>query len=187
MWKYFLLSCAVLGYAFYDASGGADFVPESPETHRMANVRDAGLPAPEPVITVVSYRPAGGAKPIEAPAEEAEVTRASVNLAELDKSAPAAAQILDAAKGPALEQAVKAVAAPAAPEPAPQPAADLRVVTGDVVNMRSGPGTTHGVVAKLSRGTQVEVTGQSGGWLELFVPSTGDTGYMADWLVSAAG
>ncbi len=40
----------------------------------------------------------------------------------------------------------------------------LGIVTGSVVNMRSGAGTSSSVVAKLNRGTEVTVTGESGGW-----------------------
>lgn len=79
---------------------------------------------------------------------------------------------------------------PALDIPAPQidaPRADLREVTGDQVNMRAGPGTSYGVLDQLPRGEAVEVLASAGdGWLELRVLRTGEIGYIADWLVTAA-
>lgn len=74
-------------------------------------------------------------------------------------------------------------------EPAPQASAprDIRVVEGDVVNMRDGPGTEYEKVAALTGGTEVVVLYAPGnGWLELEVLETGQVGWMADWLVSTA-
>ncbi|MFD0859168.1 SH3 domain-containing protein [Roseovarius aquimarinus] len=64
--------------------------------------------------------------------------------------------------------------------------ADIREVAGDVANMRSGPGTEYGRVDQLTRGTSVEVLGRQGAWVELRDIETGQTGWMADWLVTAA-
>lgn len=66
-------------------------------------------------------------------------------------------------------------------------AQDVRQVSGKVVNMRSGPGTSFDKVSTLTKGTEVQVLYQNGdGWLELMVVETGETGWMADWLVAAA-
>lgn len=42
--------------------------------------------------------------------------------------------------------------------------ADWRVVTGDNVNLRAGPGTGNDVVASLSLGTRAEFLGSDGNW-----------------------
>ncbi len=64
---------------------------------------------------------------------------------------------------------------------------DIRYVTGNVVNMRDGPGTEFQPVSKLTQGTEVAVLDSSGnGWVMLRVMTTGQEGWMADWLVSAA-
>lgn len=64
---------------------------------------------------------------------------------------------------------------------------DIREVTGDLVNMRSGPGTDFDRIDKLSRGTEVEVLESDGrGWVRLRVVETGEVGWVADWLVNAA-
>ena len=72
-------------------------------------------------------------------------------------------------------------------EAAARAAMDIRYVTGNVVNMRGGPGTEFGKVAKLTEGTEVAVLEDSGdGWIMLRVMDTGEEGWMADWLVSAS-
>jgi len=74
-----------------------------------------------------------------------------------------------------------------ASNPAPaggSPSGDrIAVVTGSVVNVRSGPGTSSGVIAQVSQGNSLQVTGQSGDWYEVKLPS-GGKGWIAGWLVS---
>ena len=63
---------------------------------------------------------------------------------------------------------------------------DIRYVTATSANMRGGPGTDFARVGNLGEGAEVAVLGTSAnGWLELEVLDTGETGWMADWLVSA--
>ncbi len=64
--------------------------------------------------------------------------------------------------------------------------ADIRAVIGTLVNMRDGPGTEYAQVDQLSEGMQVEVLEAAGnGWVHLRVLDTGQTGWMANWLVTA--
>ena len=64
---------------------------------------------------------------------------------------------------------------------------DVREVTGSSVNMRAGPGTDFEKVGKLSKGTQVAVLEETGnGWVMFEVLETGQTAWMADWLVTAS-
>lgn len=64
---------------------------------------------------------------------------------------------------------------------------DLREVTGEVANMRTGPGTDFAPVGVLTRGTQIAVLEEPGnGWIMMEVLDTGETGWMADWLVRAS-
>lgn len=63
---------------------------------------------------------------------------------------------------------------------------DIRYVTASSANMRGGPGTDFARVGNLGEGAEVAVLGRAAnGWLELEVLETGETGWMADWLVSA--
>lgn len=58
-------------------------------------------------------------------------------------------------------------------------ALDLRTVSGNRVNMRSGPGTGYGVVDTLTRGTEAEVVEvNADGWARIRVTSTDQTGWM---------
>lgn len=69
----------------------------------------------------------------------------------------------------------------------PQAPRNLRSVSASRVNMRQGPGTDFSVVAKLTRGTEVEVLRDQGdGWVKLRVVETGRVGWMADYLLTAA-
>ncbi|MDX1786182.1 MAG: SH3 domain-containing protein [Roseovarius sp.] len=64
--------------------------------------------------------------------------------------------------------------------------ADIRSVTGTLVNMRDGPGTDYLQVDQLSQGTQVEVLETAAnGWVHLRALDTGQSGWMADWLLTA--
>lgn len=62
----------------------------------------------------------------------------------------------------------------------PPPTGPLLRVSGDRVNMRSGPSTADSVVESLPLGTLAEPLGEvSGGWVEIRVIDTGITGFMA--------
>ncbi len=63
---------------------------------------------------------------------------------------------------------------------------DLREVDGSVVNMRSGPGTSFGVLTQLSRGDTVEVLREADGWLKLRAVESDRIGWMASFLVTAS-
>ncbi len=60
------------------------------------------------------------------------------------------------------------------------------VVTGSVVNLRSGAGTSHAVVTEVTRGTRLPVVGKSGDWVKVQIPS-GQTAWVAGWLVRVEG
>jgi len=56
-------------------------------------------------------------------------------------------------------------------------------VTGNVVNVRSGPGTNYSALGSLKNGDTITATGKSGSWITIKM-SNGKTGYIANWLVS---
>lgn len=63
---------------------------------------------------------------------------------------------------------------------APEAAADLRYVSGELVNLRSGPGTGNEVVAQLPLGTAVNVITDTGeGWAEIRTSDGSVTGWMS--------
>lgn len=57
-------------------------------------------------------------------------------------------------------------------------------VTGNVVNVRTGPGTNFPVVAKVNKGTTLTVKEQAFGWYKVVLPDGTTTGWIASWLVS---
>lgn len=62
---------------------------------------------------------------------------------------------------------------------------DIRIVTGTLVNLRSGPGTNYEVLDQLTRDTEVEVISDQGnGWVELRPVDGEITGWMSDSLLT---
>ncbi|RAZ81976.1 SH3 domain-containing protein [Cereibacter johrii] len=61
-----------------------------------------------------------------------------------------------------------------------QPAGEVRHVTADAVNVRSGPSTAYPVVGRVLRGDAVLVDGpQEGSWAPIRIEGDGVAGYMA--------
>ena len=178
--KYILVAFAVMGMAFYEISGGSEFEP--------GNTSLVVFATPKPVVT----------SPVPQPEI---VARADTSTTDLTDIAPARAvtdpvvataeAVITQAKAGTSIQAAPVVQEPVVnvePEPETQP--DFRFVDGDRgdrVNLRGGPGTDYAVVGKLFRNDMVEVIKDEGnGWLHLRARATGDEGWMADWLVTAA-
>ncbi len=85
----------------------------------------------------------------------------------------------------------EAGAATATPEPAAAASGGSgEVLTAwiaeDIVNVRYGPGTDHGVKMKLSRGAKVKVLELSGHWCKI-KDADGDTGWVAGWVMNFKG
>ncbi len=57
-------------------------------------------------------------------------------------------------------------------------------VSGDKVNIRSGPGTNFPIVTKVNRGTTLTVKEQAFGWYKVVLTDGTTTGWIASWLVS---
>jgi hypothetical protein len=58
-------------------------------------------------------------------------------------------------------------------------------VKGNVVNVRSGPGTNFPVVSKVNRGDVVRISDQAFGWYKVTLPDNITTGWIASWLLAA--
>lgn len=206
--RFVLLSFAVLSFAFYELSGGADFEPRGvrpAKPERIAQVTKAStasLSTPVVATTLVA-KPAIARRKIPtavAPAPEPELTaeQEAAGLAQISASLatngsvfqPTATQAFSLAsleQGAASIKAVE-VTPPEAPAPTPEyvePKPDVREVMGTRVNMRDGPGTIYPVVARLNIGHQVEVLSESGtGWLRLRVLPERQIGWVAASLIT---
>lgn len=163
--RYILLSFLFMGWAFYELSGGANFSP--PERVAVAEVKPA---KPQTAI------------------QRAQANRAA--RAREKARAEAATLVAIPAVAPARIKPTLPAAAPAPkPQPAivkpPAPEADLRRVVASRVNLRTGPGTDHNILATLDRGQTVEVLDTNDqGWLRLRTQPGDRVGWIAERLVS---
>jgi len=67
----------------------------------------------------------------------------------------------------------------------PAAAAGVAAITGNAVNIRTGPGTNFPIVTKVNKGDLVTIKEQAFGWYKV-VLSDGTTGWVASWLASTA-
>ncbi|MEM1234212.1 MAG: SH3 domain-containing protein [Pseudomonadota bacterium] len=174
-----IVTFLLLGWGFFELSGGTDFVPPEPEPKPLnallqdvADQEDASVvaraeTAPDGVVIVGQPRArAQGA---------AETTTETATLASFRQTGAGSslASILgDAAESaePAIEEVAVAV--------------DLRAVTGSRVNMRNGPGTNFQVITQLVRGDEAEILQSPGdGWVKIRAIGSGRVGWMAERLL----
>ena len=194
--KFILIAFGFLGLCFYELSGGADFDGEALRLSRIeAGPIENGLPkiadAPEikedtPAESVVAELiiPEKEEVVLASPqdqdivadqSDDAEVTQAA--FAPLTVDEPASSIILPSLIVPS-ETAVPAV------EPTVELDQDIRVVAGNRVNVRGGPGTDFDVVGSLTRGSEVLVLEENGdGWVEMQSVDGTTIGWMADFLL----
>ncbi len=158
---YFLIvAFASLALAFWLASGGGEFDPPERTARARPETSAPAVPAlPEPApLTQIT-------------AEEPEIRE--VDIAAFDR-AIAAAEDSIAPRPPAPAVPVS----DASIDAALGEALDLRTVTGNVVNLRAGPGTGFDVVGQLVEGQGAEVLLRDGDWSEVRTED-GATGWMA--------
>ena len=194
--RFVFLSFVFLGWGFYELSGGSDFEPRQ----RIAEVTAAApsVTQPEPAAAVpapVTPEPAAAVPaPVtpEPPTRTAAAAPATVPITRRDLTALVTAPVptpvtrAALAPSPVVTPQTAPPPAPTAILPAPpEPPEDLRQVTGRRVNMRGGPGTAYGVLATLTRGSQVIVLREPGnGWAKLRVVETGRVGWMSARLLA---
>ena len=68
----------------------------------------------------------------------------------------------------------------------PAPSGPYVTIINPDTNIRSGPGTEHTVVSLAHTGEKYAIVSKSGDWFQVSL-SSGATGYIAGWLVSASG
>ena len=152
----------LLGVGYYEMSGGADFRPQT-----MIGAVQASTPSPEMIARHDVERSESGI-PVTAMREF-----------------PENVELISASFMP--KPAAAATPASAATETTAE-AADAKLallqVSGDRVNMRQGPGTSHGVLDTLPRGTEARLIESAGGWAKIEITSTGQTGWMSERLLA---
>ena len=172
MWKYLLLCFVMFGWAFFELSGGQDFEPA--------------------VATSISevVAPSDDVDLIDRSFDREEVARAATDALrsiEFDDHAVAAAPInvvTDAALWKvSADTETSAIIEDILDDVVPVVAANvpsdenLYAVSVNRANMRNGPSTRNGVIAKLERGTAVQLLpSSSGSWVKLRVVETNRVG-----------
>ncbi len=187
MKRYVFLSFVFLGWAFYEASGGADFEPAPHD--RVAETSSAAVEAAEAdpvegytyteisteagIVSTRSSEPAPSPEPAPQPIPEP----ITASLVSEPEPTPEPERV-------ALTPAPEELERMAEVEEVPR---DMREVDGSRVNMRSGPGTRYSVLVTLPGGTRVEVLREPGnGWAKLKVEETGRIGWMSSRLLREA-
>lgn len=212
--RFVLISVMLMGLAFYELSGGKDFVPPSQRQVSAAVTTEPAEPDSQAVSrsgidpSVAELKVARVSTRGDAP--EAELVKAvAIRNAPADSAAEAKPRPAAAAKTPkpnnigegtlkvialtspdpseARARVQAALAKADVQDPAAPAARDTRSVTGTTVNMRNGPGTRYSVTDRLNRGDLVEVLQDPGnGWVKLRVKESGRIGWMADFLLASA-
>ncbi|MDO6481505.1 SH3 domain-containing protein [Shimia thalassica] len=206
MTRFIFLSFAFLGWAFYEFSGGGDFVPETPK--RLEKYADESVPPPKVTSTQST-------EPVQVASLAAPVAAVPTTFAAQSAKQPVVEQVAFTAPTPAPNQSL--VSAPFAntsnealftlsdPASVPQTATtqngtptlagltqpeaprDLRKVRANRINMRNGPGTQYNVLAKLSKGEKILVLQDPGkGWVKFRVIDSGRVGWAAESLLETA-
>jgi hypothetical protein len=193
MVKFIAIAFGFLGLAFYELSGGSDFDGEALRLSRVeVGTVKQGLP-----------KIADAAKDIGSDDAEFEVSRAALNLVSEEKSkiiasvvtlaqpekieATPASLVVDVVEEPLGELILPSlIVEPEAFEVITSTSIqDVRIVSGDRVNVRSGPSTDYEVVGRLTRGVEVEVLDDNGDeWIEMRSLDGVTFGWMADFLLS---
>lgn len=193
--RFIILSFLIMGWAYWELSGGTDFQPQSwPGDAEQITAAEPDAPSDEgdplagvDIVTradtsvLSSFEAEGGVAPS---ATDAAIT---ATLEEVLGQTPSAVNPVQLAAEPSPEPEI---APEIAPEADPVIAVrDLREVIGERVNMRDGPGTDFGVIDQLMRGTVITVIEDAGnGWVRVRVDASGRAGWMSsDFLLPMNG
>ena len=204
---YVFISLILMGWAFYELSGGDDFVPASQMAARAAEPTSQMAPVDSTAGAEVAARAA-----ISPAVVDLNIAKASAAPSDAVRAEPAVARMVDAAPVPARDvrrnigegtlrvvaldrtdeatarAAVQSAISSSSTQSAVVATGDYRTVSGNSVNMRNGPGTSYSVLGRLGRGDRVEVLSDTGnGWVKLRSEETGRVGWMADFLLSSNG
>jgi len=186
MKMYVWLSFAVMGWTYYEISGGSDFMPEqAPTVAETETAADENLIARtrSPEILIAPAPTVSTLEPIETPVE--------VQVEQVAEAEPTPAPAGLEPTSIELEPVTERVAFTAASTSAPVEdttftalSQDIRQVAGSRVNMRAGPSTDFDVITTLDDGTEMEVLEVNvDGWANVIIIDSGVEGWMAERLL----
>ena len=182
MWRYLLLCFVMLGWVFFELSGGQDCEPVL-----ATSVSEVAAPTED-------------VDPIDRSFDREEVASAATNALrsiEFDDQAETASrayvatdtQLWKVSADTETSTIIENILDDVVPVVAVNVPSDENLYTVSVnrANMRNGPSTRNGVVAKLERGTAVQLLlGQSGSWVKLRVVETNRVGWISKKLLKKA-
>lgn len=188
MKTFIFLTFGFLGFAFYQMSGGADFEPASA---RMAADATEATPAPQPAAPAAPVTTAAAASTTKIDSSTS-VTRVAVDMttvvspAEVETpSEPvrSTARVIDSSQTPQI--ILPSLIATSNTNASDTGTRDVRIVSGNRVNVRGGPSTDYGIVSKLGRGDEVRILEENGdGWVRMQPLGGGEAGWIADFLLT---
>ncbi|KAA8610300.1 SH3 domain-containing protein [Salipiger aestuarii] len=189
MKSFILLTFAFLGWSWYELSGGADFNDPNQlaradtfEKNRLPEVARADIAADSLLQVARPTAPDG----IVLASADAQPAAGAVAAPKLGVTLASAAQMPLARPSKAILAKV-AVTDSGTDNTATGAAPDLRRVTGNVVNMRTGPGTDYAVIDQLRRDARVVVLAESDdGWVKLRTAADDRIGWMSRDFLRAA-
>lgn len=200
MHRVIFLTFGFLGWAWYELSGGSSFVPGDNKLALIAPPSQIEASQPERVARIstksVSALPSSVIIRKAEPEPEPEVTMTTglgtSSLTDVTALTAGLDNIMDEPESGA--DPVKLIVTALQAEPQPQPTVlsassiDYRTVTGSTVNLRSGPGTSYGVVTRLYEGEEVEVMQDDGsGWVQLrAMAGNNEIGWMSGNFLTAS-
>ena len=195
MWRFLVVAFAVMGWSFYELSGGSDYAPVE-NSIQVQGLADRALPKPQQDEPDTRRRTLAEVEAMMAELEQAEeetedlvltlVATDGLGIIEAEASRPKA-ELLQMELPERQEEsdaAIEAAIAAAIGETTFEPS-QLRWVKENIVELRSGPGLTFDKVLQVTKGTEVAVLEDPGhGWLNVQVIDTYQTGWLAEWLVT---
>lgn len=202
MVRFIVVTFAVLGWAFFQMSGGSDFEPRSARAGsvEVQPLQAANQAAPQTPAGAEVTRVALDLTSVQEVVRESRSTQrnARVENAVAAATQPSAAgqwQTLDTLPSlvqdaqidtsDAIAEVLQTASLVGNTDTDVASASDLRRVNGNRVNVRGGPGTNFGVVGKLVRGDEVEVLEDNGsGWVRFRQVDGSTTGWLADFLLA---
>ena len=192
MKTFILLTFGFLCFAFYEMSGGADFEPASARV-AAATPETSETQQSEAVVEPVAPAAAVQTAAITKIDTSASVTRVSMNLTNVNAAVEKAvqqaqsgstAQIIDSSETPQI--ILPSLIATTNNSNTDTSGGDVRIVSGNRVNVRGGPSTDYGIVSKLARGDEVRILEDNGdGWVRMQPVDGGEAGWMADFLLTS--
>lgn len=216
MKTFIVLTFFLLGWVFWEMSGGSDFEPrqltaQADDTQNSAGEETPIFVAGEEAEIITRSRAVPTNKPqvrrgtelaqldtglvsntpekstlFASDVDESELAEPEISLASLSEDDSAFSGTINTS-GLSLRANSSAVN-DAVEQAVAAPALQLGTVSGSTVNMRGGPGTEYEVLAQLQRGDAVEIIADPGtGWYKLRPVSGGPTGWMSASLIQTEG